>query len=99
MYIASYCQIYTFHPSLNLEKRVIFRSFQQSADEIYSLRHFNQEHVAFFDRLTSFELKVTTTAVLVVEKATSLTELFSVELKFTIDTLNNWFSYRIKPKY
>ena len=33
------------------------------------------------------------------EKATSLTELFSVELKFTIDTLNNWFSNRIKPKF
>ena len=33
------------------------------------------------------------------EKATSLTELFSVKLKFTIDTLNNWFSNRIKPKF
>ena len=33
------------------------------------------------------------------EKATSLTKLFSVELKFTIDTLNNRFSNRIKPKF
>ena len=33
------------------------------------------------------------------EKSTSLAELFSVELKFTIDTLNDWFSDVIKPKF
>ena len=33
------------------------------------------------------------------EKSTSLTELFSVELKFTIDTLNNWFLNTIKAKF
>ena len=70
---------------------VIFRSFQQSLDEIYDLSHFQQEHVAFFDRTTFFQLKDTATAVLAREKATSLAELFSAELKFTIDTFNNWF--------
>ena len=48
MYVVSYCQIYSFHPNLNLEKNVIFRSFQQNADETYDLSHFQQEHVAFF---------------------------------------------------
>ena len=48
MFVVSYCQIYSFHPSLNLEKIVIFRSFQQSAEEIYDLSHFRQKHVAFF---------------------------------------------------
>ena len=33
------------------------------------------------------------------EKSTSLSELFSVELKFTIDMLNDWFSKLIKPKF
>ena len=33
------------------------------------------------------------------EKSTSLAELFSVELKFTVDTLNDWFSNTIKPKF
>ena len=33
------------------------------------------------------------------EKSTSLTELFSGELKFAIDTLNNWFSNTIKTKF
>ena len=26
-YVVSYCQIYSFHPSLNLDKIVIYRSF------------------------------------------------------------------------
>ena len=37
--------------------------------------------------------------VLAREKFTPLAELFSVELKFTIDTLNVWFSNVIKPNF
>ena len=33
MYVVSYCQIYIFHPGLNLDKMVIFRSFQENAGE------------------------------------------------------------------
>ena len=33
------------------------------------------------------------------ENITSQAELFSIELKFTIDTLNDWFSNIIKPKF
>lgn len=48
MFAMSYCQIYSFHRSLNLDKIVISRSFQQSPDEIYDLSHFRQEHIPFF---------------------------------------------------
>ena len=40
MFVVSYCQIYSFHPSLNLDKIVIFRSFQEIPEEIYDLSHF-----------------------------------------------------------
>lgn len=33
------------------------------------------------------------------QESTSLVEIISVELKFTIDTLNEWFSNAIKPKF
>ena len=46
-----------------------------------------------------YHLKDAASAVLAREKSTSLTELFSVELKFTIDTLNDWFSNTIKSKF
>ena len=99
MFVFSYCQICTFHPSLNVEKIVILRSFQQSVKEIYDLGHFTQEHVEFFDRTTFHQLKDAATAVLACEISTSLAERFSVELKFTVHTLNNWFSNKIKPKF
>ena len=49
MFVISYCQIYAFHPSLNLDKIVIFRSFQQNFEEINRLDHFSQDHIQFFD--------------------------------------------------
>ena len=44
-------------------------------------------------------MKDAATSVLTREKSSSLSELFSVELKFTIDTLNKSFSTIIKPKF
>ena len=99
MFVVSYSEIYLFHPSLNLDKIVIFRSFQQTAEEIYDLSHFRQEHIPFFNKTTFYQLKDASFAVLVREKSTSLAELFSVELKFTVNTLNDWFSRIIKPKF
>ena len=90
-FVIRYCQIYVIHPALNLDKIVIFRSSQQSAEEIYDLNYFRQEHILFFDRVTFNQLKDAATSVIAREKSTSLSELFPVELKFTIDTLNKWF--------
>ena len=99
MFVVSYCQIYSFHPSLNLDKIVIFRIFQQTAEEIYGLSHFKQEHIPFFNKTTFYQLKAAASAVLAREKSTSLAKLFSVELKFTVENLNEWFSRIIKPKF
>ena len=95
MFVITYCQIYAFHPSLDLDKIVVFRSFQQKADEIYSLDHFRNEHTPSFDRLTFQQL----TSVLALEKSTFLSELFSVKLRFTIDTLKKWFKSVLKSKF
>ena len=98
MFVISYYQIYAFHPSLNLNKIVIFRSFQQKADETYNLDHFWEEHISHFDGVTFHQLKDAATTVLLREKSMSLSELISVELKFTIDTLNKWFKSVFKSK-
>ena len=58
MFVVSYCQIYSFHPALDLDKIVIFKSFQQSAEEMYDLNQLKQEHVAFFIKTTFFKLKM-----------------------------------------
>ena len=99
MYLVSYCQIYSFHPSLNFDKIVIFRSYHQTAEQIYDLSHFKNEHIAFFNKTTFYQLKDAASAVLAHEKSTSLAELFSVELKFAINTLKYWSLRIIKPKF
>ena len=77
MIVVSYCQIYSFYSSLNLGKIVIFRSFQQSLDEIYDLSHFRQKDIPYFDKVTFVQLKDAATAVLAREKSTSLAELLN----------------------
>ena len=51
MYVMSYCMIFSCNKALNFYKIVIFRSFQQTAIELYDISHFKQEHVPFFDKL------------------------------------------------
>ena len=87
IFVISYCQIYSFHPALKLDKIVIFRSFQQNTEEIYSLNYFSQEHIKYFDAVTFNQLKDAAINVLVRQKSKSLSELFSVELKFAISIL------------
>ena len=99
MYIVSYCLIFTLNKSLNMDEIVIYRSFQQTPQHLYDLSHFRQEHVPFFDRTTLRQLKDAASAVLSKEKCTSLAELFSIELKFTIDTFKFWHTKIMKPKF
>ena len=63
------------------------------------MSHFKREHVLHFNKTTFSQLKDAADAVLAREKSTLLAELFSVEIKFTVDTLNNWFSSILKPKF
>ena len=46
----------------------------------------------FLNKTTFNQLKDAASALLAHEKMTFLAELFSVELKFTIDNLKDWFS-------
>ena len=100
MYVICYCQIFVFHPALNLKKIVIFWSFQQNFEEINSLGHFSQDHVQFFDPITVKQMRDSgALSVLWKEKTTSLSEFFVLELKFTIDTLVKWLNSTFKQKF
>ena len=99
MYVVSYCMIVAFNTSLEFDKIVVFRSFQQSATELYDLSHFRQEHVPFFDQVTLRQLKDAATAVVFKEKCMSLAEMFCIEFIFTLDSLKLWFEKIIKPRF
>ena len=63
------------------------------------MSHLKREHVPDFNKTTFSQLKDAADAVLARAKSTSLAEHFSVELKLTFDTLNDWFSSISKPKF
>ena len=79
MFVISYCQIFAFYPNLNLDRIVIFQSFQQSADKIYHLNHFSKSRVKYFEHVTIKQLNHAATNVLKEEKLSALSEMFSSE--------------------
>ena len=54
---------------------MIFRSFQQNKEDIYSLDHFSQEHVTFFHVVTFSQIKDAATNLLINQKLASLSEI------------------------
>ena len=99
MFVISYCHIYAFDLDLNFDKIGIFRSFQQTEDEIYNLSHFSQDHVKYFDKITFLQLKDLAANVLNKLKSTSLSEMFFTELKFTTGVLVKWFNDVLKSRF
>ena len=98
MYLVSYCIIVAFHPELDIPKLYIYRSYDQTYNQLTSLVHFEIVQNNFFEDKQNFNLKtleqlnVAAFAVLNREKNTALAEMFSIELKFTTDYLKFWFN-------
>ena len=63
------------------------------------MSHFGDDYQPFFDLVTLSQLKDAARAVARREKCTSLAEMFSIELKFIIDTLKLWFEKIIKQRF
>ena len=99
MFIVSYCMIVSFNKLLNFPKIVIYRSFDQNPNKIENISHFSDEYQPFFDLVTLNQLRDAARAVARREKSTSLAEMFSIKLKFTVDTLKVWFEKIIKQRF
>ena len=105
MYVVSYCMVVAFHPELNIRRRCIYRSYDQSPEQLASLSHFEVlgynffSNVDFFNVFTLKQLKDASFLWAAQRKNTALAEMFSVELKFTVDPLKNWFNKTHKINY
>ena len=102
MYVVSYCMIIPFHPDLNLPRLYIYRSHDQSEEDLTSLHHFDAVQRNFFNFRENFNmtnLKQLQNATLSVKNKkdnSALTEMFNIELKFTVDCLKFWFKRNMK---
>ena len=98
MDVISYCMVVSFHPEVNIPRLVIFRSYNQTQDDVQSITHFQILDYNFFDdkdnfnKVTLKQLQDASSSVHNREKNTALAEMFSIELKFTVDCLKFWFS-------
>ena len=48
MYVISYCIVVVFHPDLNLPHMFIYRSYDQTEDDLESMEHFSVAQYNFF---------------------------------------------------
>ena len=98
MFVVSYCMVVAFHPDLKIPRLVIFRSYDQNSSTLTSLSHFQALDFNFFEDLKNFnmttlkQLEAAAFSVWNREKNTVLAEIFSAELKFTVDCLKFLFS-------
>lgn len=72
MFVVSYCLIFSFNRRLNFPK-IIYRSFDQTPDELFSLSHFSDKHKPFMDTVAASQLRDAARDVIHGTKCTSLT--------------------------
>ena len=102
MYVVSYCMIAAFHPELKIPRLAIFRSYDQNPNALISLTHFQTLQNDFFNDPKNFnkttlkQLEEAAFSVQNREKNTALAEMFSIELRFTVDCLKFWFGKKHK---
>ena len=102
MYVVSYCMIIAFHPDLNILRLYSYRSYDQSDEDLTSLHHFDAVQRNFFNFCENLNLKTqkqlqnATLAVKNKKDSSALAEMFSIELKFTVDCHKFWFKRNIK---
>ena len=98
MYPISYSLIFGFHPKLQLDRTVIFRSFNHSLEQLNGASCLD-EMLQNFDPITAIQLKDCTESAFKKRKKNSISEIFSCELKFNCDILKKWFSKKFTRRF
>ena len=94
MYPVSYCFIVAFHPSLNLERITVLRSFNDSFEQLNDISYLTDEMIRYFDPITAKQLQGCANDVYGENNYFSLMKMFNCELKFVIDICRKWTAER-----
>ena len=93
LYPVSYAFVIALHPSLNIEKISVVRSFNHTFEQLNDVSYLKDEIVPFVvDLITTRLLRAWAAAVCTKKQKYSLSEMFSCELKFVIDLLKKWLA-------
>ena len=78
MYVVSYCLIFAFHPKLDLDRILVYRSFQRTQDQLFYLNHLKPKMLQFFDKVPLNQLKDAGLKVYSKQPCFALSEMCSV---------------------
>ena len=99
MYVISYCLVFAFHPKLDIERILVYRILQQNQQQLFDSSHLKLKMLQFVDSVTLNKFKDKGLKVYGKKSSFALSEMSSVELKFTIDLLLKWFYSLYKMRF
>ena len=83
----SYSIIFAFHPSFNLNRVIILRSFGHSLSNLTTVGYLTSEQLKYRDEITMKQLRDAAINVNEGNNPNAIAEMFSIELKFASDCL------------
>ena len=99
MFVVSYVMIVAFHPALNLERVIIYRSFAHTLEQLSNINYLSREQVAFIDSHLIHMLKDGANEVSKRKCKNSLGQMFSIESTLVKKTLLKWFNQKFKRSF
>ena len=79
MFVISYVMIVAFHPLLNLDRIIIYRSFSQPLEQLSNLDYLSREQIACTDPYLIHMLKDAASEVSKRNCKNSLEQMFSID--------------------
>ena len=99
MSVVSHVMIVAFHPALNLERVIIYRSFAHMLDQLSNIDYLSREQISFIDNYLIHMLKDCARDVAKRQCKNSLGQMFSVESALVKKTLLKWFNAKFKRTF
>lgn len=87
LYPVSYAFVVVSHPSLKIEKILIFRSCNHTFEQLNGASYLKDEILPFIDPIMRWQLRDCISNIFKRKEKYFLIEMFSCELKFVIDLL------------
>ena len=94
MYPIYYAFVVIFNPCLNLDRIFVVRSFNHTFEQLNDDSYLSNEMLKFFDPVTAKQRRDCAKA-----RKIFTNEMFSCELKFTIDICKKWIDKKFTRRY
>ena len=99
MFVVSYVMIVAFHPALQLDRVIVYRSFAHTLDQLSNIDYLTREQIGFIDSYIIHMLKDCASKVSRKQCKNSLGQMFLVENALVKKTLLKGFNAKFKRTF